>query len=259
MNDQNFGHCEASSSDGLHDRAEEIGVELDRSDATVPDWQTPEIVEPFLEDGSQSERKVVERFLHSRYLMHGALDRLVRLDSSAESAVEVASLAFNHLDVCLKLARSLAEWRARRLGKTIKISISGPSVALGAKIEDMLRPGGSPARHLIVGLQDISEDLEDVAARLTRKARGLRAHIGDYAYCERAKIFGQSVPSSQECMRWERLATKVHSKSAEVTCLALDLEAAKVNVVVVCRPERVRQRPTMSDSGFVADRRHDAA
>ena len=233
-------------------------IDLPDTGPSHPNWLFPKTIEGLLVLGDERERELVERLLHVGYRALGSLDLAVSYKQSA--------LAKSHLEDALmqvkafaKSANNLNALRSKGLQHVTKITLTGPTLGLGAKIQRSLNPAeGTPEARLIEEVCDVASAFENASERFLREAR-LVEHAkytkGDYDY---ARWRGSYLQTLEDAKEFRTLA-------ARALTAAIDLDAAVINLsrgrrqTMVIEDRTASVFPTSEEKPEPTAKRHEAA
>jgi hypothetical protein len=218
-------------------KSEEVKGELDMP-VIPPPWPDPQIVEPLLESGDEREILLVECLIRRQNEMFEHLRGAVRR-RDADDAVREFRGAEHLCRAVIKTAENLMERRYGGVQWMTVLELSGPTLGLGAKVQQLTQPQpGSPEALLIERLHDCESCFENAATLFGKNASFEANRIAEYGNLKK--------PSQwfRDAERWETLRGKALKLMADLSAALNKLERGHRQVVIKKHESLNPERPS---------------
>jgi hypothetical protein len=199
---------------------------LDFGPPGPPPWQDPEIVGPLLESGDEREILLVECLIRRQYEMFEHLRGAVRR-RDADDAVREFRGAEHLCRAVIKTAENLTEHRYGGIQHITVLELSGPTLGLGAKVQQLTQPQpGSPEALLIERLYHCESCFENAATLFGKNASFEVNRIAEYGNLQKPSRW------FRDAERWDTLRGKALKLMAALSAALNKLERGHRQVVI---------------------------
>ena len=236
----------------------EESIDIPDTGPSHPNWLYPKVVDGLLVTGDEHERELVERLLHACYHSLGCLELAVHSKEGLK-----AKSHFNSALVLAKggakAARNLVAHRCKGLQYVTKIVVKGPSLGLGAKIQQSLNPAkDTPEARLAEEVRDVASTFEQVSERFITEARLIERFQPGPVDRDFAKVRGDYLPTLGDAKIFRALSVRALATAIELDEVVINLSRSRRQTMVVEDPS-ASVVPMVDEKSEPAGKSRDAA
>ena len=200
----------------------------------------PTTLELLVTSSDDLEATLVQNFLDFEHMIvrHVQLAKECWVSDDAASQIKFA------LDLCavlIEAAQNILDFRHHGTQRVHVVRTSGPTVGVGAKLDNLRRPQpNTPDWLLLEFVENVARLYRVIGDHFDVQAELTRLHVGDLGYARQRQI---PVATEKEVGRWSSLAAKAYEKSAMVHKGLIKMQRARSQVIVV------NERPDIAGMG----------